>query len=107
MGTTSNTPFDADVFGCGSTLGNLLRFTRGIDKAFRFTAEVIGKTLFLIRKENDPKQFIEGVRGYGHTFPDAYTTCPEEVKDSETHQRIIQYDLGGLQCLVRVRRVHR
>ena len=94
-------PIDADVFACGSTLGNLLRFVRGIDKPFRFSVEVIGDTVFFIRKENDPKQLIEGVRGFGHSFPDAYTTWPKEVKNSETHQRIIQYDLGGLQCLVR------
>lgn len=101
MTTTNDAPAKADVFACGSTLGNLLRFVRGGDKAFRFSVEVIGDTVFLIRKENDPKQLIEGVRGFGHSFPDAYTTWPEEVKGSETHQRIVQYDLGGLQCLVR------
>ncbi|KAJ4985499.1 geranylgeranyl pyrophosphate synthetase [Stagonosporopsis vannaccii] len=98
---TGDTPIDADVFACGSTLGNLLRFTRGIDKAFRFIVEVVGDTVFLVRKENDPKELIEGVHGFGHSFPDAYTTWPKEAKGSETHQRIIRYDLGGLQCLVR------
>lgn len=101
LSTTGEAPFDADVFACGSTLGNLLRFIRGTDKAFRFTAELIGKTVFLIRKENDPKELIEGVRGFGHAFPEAYTTWPKEVKGSETHQRIIQYNLGRLQCLLR------
>lgn len=99
--STSDTPVDADLFACGSTLGNLLRFARGIDKAFRFSIEVIGDTVFFIRKENDPKELIEGVRGFGHSFPDAYTTWPEQVKGSETHQRIVQYYLGGVQCLVR------
>ncbi|KAH6625604.1 hypothetical protein C7974DRAFT_472936 [Boeremia exigua] len=101
MDATDDAPIDADVFACGSTLGNLLRFTRGMDRAFRFNVETIGDTVFLVRKENDPKELIEGVRGFGHTFPEAYTTWPKEVKGSETHQRIIQYDLGGLQCLVR------
>jgi hypothetical protein len=94
-------PVNTDIFACGSTLGHLLRFTRGADKAFRISVQVIGKTVFLIRKENDPKELIEGVRGFGHSFPDAYTSWPSEVKDSETHQRIVQYQLGGLQCLVR------
>lgn len=89
------------MFACGSTLGNLLRFARGIDKAFRFSVEVIGDTVFFIRKENDPKELIEGVHGFGHTFPDAYTTWPKAVKGSETHQRIVRYDLGGLRCLIR------
>jgi hypothetical protein len=101
MATASDVPAEADVFACGSTLGNLLRFVRGVEKAFRFCVEVVGNTVFLIRKENDPKELIKGVRGFGHSFPDAYTTWPADVKGSETHQRIVQYDLGGIQCLVR------
>ncbi|KAF2995558.1 hypothetical protein E8E13_003733 [Curvularia kusanoi] len=92
---------DFDLFACGSTLGSLLRFTRGIDKAFRFHVQVVGGTVFLIRQGNDPKELIEGVRGFGHSFPEAYTTWPKEVKGSETHQRIVQYKLGDLQCLLR------
>ncbi|KAI4916085.1 hypothetical protein J4E90_004531 [Alternaria incomplexa] len=96
--------FDAtntDVFACGSTLGNLLRFARGIDKAFRFNIEVIGETVFFIRKENDPKEVIKDIRGFGHTFPEAYTTWDQSVKGSETHQRIVRYKFSGLDCLVR------
>lgn len=94
---TANT----DLFACGSTLGNLLRFARGIDKAFRFNVEVIGETVFFIRKENDPREVIKDVRGFGHTFPEAYTTWEHSVQGSETHQRIIRYAFGGLNCLVR------
>ncbi|XPT03396.1 hypothetical protein M3J09_012489 [Ascochyta lentis] len=90
-----------DVFACGSTMGNLLRFVRGMDKAFRFSLETIGDTVLLIRRENDPKELIEGVHGFGHTFPEAYTTWPKDVQGSETHQRIVQYNLGGVRCLVR------
>jgi hypothetical protein len=90
-----------DMVACGSTLGNLLRFVRGQDKAFRFLAQVIGNTVFFLRKENDPRELIPNVRGYGHSFPEANTTWENDVKGSETHQRIVQYDLGGLSCLVR------
>lgn len=82
-------------------MGNLLRFVRQVDKPFRFDFELIGKTVFFVRKENDPKEVIEGVRGFGHTFPEAYTTWDNDVKGSETHQRIIQYNLGGFNCMVR------
>ncbi|CAE7218797.1 hypothetical protein CFE70_010353 [Pyrenophora teres f. teres 0-1] len=92
---------NVDLFACGSTLGNLLRFARGIDKAFRFNVEVIGNTVFFIRKENDPKEVIKDIRGFGHTFPEAYTTWDKDVKGSDTHQRIIKYTFGGLNCLVR------
>lgn len=94
---TANT----DLFACGSTLGNLLRFARGIDKAFRFNVELVGETVFFIRRENDPKEIIKDIRGFGHTFPEAYTTWEHSVKGSETHQRIIRYEFGGLDCLVR------
>jgi hypothetical protein len=92
---------DIDIVACGSTLGNLLRFVRGIDKAFRITLETVGNTVFLIRKENDPKEIIPDVRGFGHAFPEAYTHWEREVTSSETHQRIVQYELGGVKCLVR------
>ncbi|EUC41435.1 hypothetical protein COCMIDRAFT_8863 [Bipolaris oryzae ATCC 44560] len=92
---------DIDIFACGSTLGNLLRFARGVDKPFRFNLQVINRTVFLVRKENDPKELIEGVRGYGHTFPEAYTTWEDDVKNSISHQRIICYKFGGLTHLLR------
>ncbi|KAF2649461.1 hypothetical protein K491DRAFT_610725 [Lophiostoma macrostomum CBS 122681] len=92
---------DVDIFACGSTLGNLLRFVRGIEKPFRFNVEVIGSTVFLVRKEDDPRETIPDVRGFGHTFPEAYTTWEEDVKKSETHQRVVQYDLGGYRFLIR------
>ncbi|PSN66895.1 hypothetical protein BS50DRAFT_600499 [Corynespora cassiicola Philippines] len=101
---TSNPDFETsevDVFACGSTLGNLLRFVRSIDKAFRFHVQLVGNTVFFIRKENDPKELIQGVHGYGHTFPEAYAPWERDVKDSETHQRVVQYTLGALKCLVR------
>jgi hypothetical protein len=81
---------DIDIVACGSTLGNLLRFARGQDKSFRFAVETISNTVFFIRKENDPREVIPDVRGYGHSFPEANTTWENDVKGSETHQRIIR-----------------
>jgi hypothetical protein len=95
--STANT----DIVACGSTMGNLLRFVRGQDKAFRFDVQTIGNTVFFVRKENDPREIIPDVRGYGHTFPEANTTWENEVKSSDTHQRIVQYSFGGFACLVR------
>ncbi|KAF2813184.1 uncharacterized protein BDZ99DRAFT_438146 [Mytilinidion resinicola] len=92
---------DIDIFGCGSTFGNLLRFASGVDKPFRFSVEVIGNTVFFIRKENSPTELIPNVRGYGHTFPENYTTWASDVKGSESHQRLIKYSFGGFDCVVR------
>jgi hypothetical protein len=90
-----------DVFACGSTLGNLLRFVRKVDKPFRMLVEAVGDTVFLVRRENSPTELIPNVKGFGHTFPEEYTTWEADVKTSESHQRIVGYVFGGLDCLVR------
>lgn len=100
----SQTDFPAssvDVFACGSTLGNLLRFVRKVDKPFRMLVEAVGDTVFFVRRENSPMELIPNVKGFGHTFSEAYTTWEADVKTSESHQRIVGYVFGGLDCLVR------
>jgi hypothetical protein len=90
-----------DIFGCGSTIENLLRFAGSQAKPFRFDADVIGGTVFFTRKEGSPTELISDLRGYGHTFPEAYTTWDTESRNSCSHQRIIQYDFDDLRILVR------
>jgi hypothetical protein len=96
-------PIPVDIVACGSTIGNLLRFARGadLDRSFRILAEKVGGTVHLIRRENSPQEKIEGVRGFGHTFPEAYTTWDFGVKCSKSHQRILAYQFGGLDLMVR------
>jgi hypothetical protein len=90
-----------NIVGCGSTLGNLLRFCGGLDKDFRFGVDLIRDTVFFIRKESSPTAMISNICGYGHTFPEAHTIWEPEVKGSASHQRIIQYDFGELKFMVR------
>ncbi|KAL9584331.1 MAG: hypothetical protein Q9212_002191 [Teloschistes hypoglaucus] len=90
-----------DLFACSSTVGSLLRFVRQVDKPFRFFVEVVGNTVFFNRHENSPTQLIHGVKGYGHTFPEAYTTWDAEVSGSASHQRLLRYNLAGLDCILR------
>ena len=92
---------EVDVVGCGSTIGNLLRFAGSESKTFRFDVDVVGDTVLFVRKESSPTELITGLQGYGHTFPEAYTTWDSEVRSSCSHQRIIQYEFGGLKFLVR------
>lgn len=66
-------------------------------KPFRFDVDLIGDTVFFVRRENSPTGVIKDVRGYGHTFPEKYYTSWEaETRGSISHQRIIQYEFGGL-----------
>lgn len=98
---TSVSDLDIELVACSNTLGNLLRFARGDDRSFRMLVEVVGRTVHLIRRENSPKETIPDVRGYGHTFPEAYTSWDPSVRGSSSHQRILRYHLGDLDCLMR------
>ncbi|KAK2793882.1 hypothetical protein FQN52_000213 [Onygenales sp. PD_12] len=90
-----------DVVACGGTLGHLLKFASSKSWDFQFGAHLIGETLFLVRKETTPKALIEGIYGYGHTFPEAYTSWDRSVKGSSTSQRIVRYKFGGMTFMIR------
>ncbi|KAJ6036020.1 hypothetical protein N7540_000299 [Penicillium herquei] len=101
---TENPEFDlqeTDIVACGSTMGNLLRFARGSDKAFRILVETVGDTVFFLRRENSPLELIPNVYGYGHAFSEAYTTWRPEVKGPESHQRVVSYELSSMKVLLR------
>ena len=74
-----------DIMACSNTFENLLRFSRSIPSVFRFDVEMIGDTVFLIRKENSPTELIKHVKGYGHTFPTAYTKWDDGLEKSTSH----------------------
>lgn len=90
-----------DVVACGSTISNFIRFLESEDKPFRMLVELVDETVFFIRRENTPRELIPNIHGYGHTFPESYTTWDAEVKGSTSHQRVISYRFGGLDFLVR------
>ena len=90
-----------DLFACLNTVRFLLEFLLGRGKPFRFLVEVIGKTVFFTRYLNDPTELIPDIKGYGHTFPEFYTTWDSEVKGSDMHLNILKYNLAGLNCIIR------
>lgn len=94
-------PQDIELFACGSTLGNLLRFVQGSDKPFRFLVTVVGDVVHLLRRGKSPLETMQDVRGFGHTFPEANTTWDSDARGSKSHQRVLQYRLGGINTLIR------
>ena len=81
-----------------------MRFARGQFKemkGFRMLVEKIGNTVFLVRRENDPREIVPDVRGYGHAFPEAYTTWEKDVAGSHTNFHLVKYKFGGLHFIVR------
>ncbi|KAH6995103.1 hypothetical protein EDB80DRAFT_586520 [Ilyonectria destructans] len=101
--TMNPEPMPVNLVACGSTIGGLLRFSRGEadTRPFRMFVEIVGDTVHLIRRENNPKELIPDVKGYGHTFPDNYTTWDGDVRRSTSHQRIMMYRFAGLDMMVR------
>lgn len=63
-----------NIFACASTLGNLVRFSSGDPKPFRMLFNVIGGVVHFVRRELSPTETIPDIRGYGHSFPGAYST---------------------------------
>lgn len=98
-----NPEFDisVDIFACASTLGSLTRFACATSQPFSMVVEIIGTTAFFLRREKAPDAIIKDIYGYGHTFPEAYTTWDNELAGSTSHQRIINYRFGGLSLLLR------
>ncbi|KAK9771143.1 hypothetical protein SCAR479_12140 [Seiridium cardinale] len=88
-----------DVVGCASSLGNLLRAARSVDSTFRFDVDFVGNTLFITRNAKDEK--IQNIRGYGHSFLDAFTTHAPNLNETNSHQRIVKYRFQGLNYVVR------
>lgn len=58
---------NTDIFGCTSTLGNLLRYLKKDDRPFRFTVEAVGRTVFFVRRENAPDEIMAKPNGFGPT----------------------------------------
>lgn len=59
--------------------------------------------MFFTRWEQSYIQLISGSLnpGYGHEFEKAFTVLDNDLADSASHHRIIQYNLGGMNCIVR------
>lgn len=90
-----------DIFGCGHTLGYLLKAARVDPTPFRFDVDAVGDTVFFVRKGSSPTEQITDLRGYGFRFPEVYTSWDHDVRCSASHQRTINYTFGGLQILLR------
>ncbi|KAM3413585.1 hypothetical protein BST61_g11454 [Cercospora zeina] len=90
-----------DIVACGSTLGNLLRFVLGQAEPFTLIAHAVGTTVFLVRREHDSQELIQGIHGFGHSFVEANTTWEGDMISSSSHQRLISYFLGPHRVILR------
>ena len=63
--------------------------------------EIIGDKAVFIRRERKATEFIDGFRGFEHTFLEEYTRWGSEVKGSSSHHRVAEYRFAGLKYLLR------
>jgi hypothetical protein len=95
---------DVDVVCNRNSLRKLLDLASGrrIDP-FVMHLHMLQNTLFITRKEKNARAMIRGNgnSGYGHNFEAAFTEGDEEVMNSSSHHRVVRYNMGGLNCVVR------
>ena len=93
-----------DVVTDRNNLRKLLRVVRLENfESFRIDVELVGNTLLLTRWEKDTEEHIVEFRGFGHEFEKAFTTQKTigRAQRSSGHHRIIRYQFGGLEMMVR------
>ncbi|KAH6656269.1 geranylgeranyl pyrophosphate synthetase [Truncatella angustata] len=98
--------FSADVVTDRNNLRKLFEFA-GRDKPahelepFTMEVEVLGNTAFVSRVETSNSDTIQPdqFRGFGHEYGKAVTQI--QVQGSTGHYRIISYNLGGLNFIIR------
>lgn len=73
------------------------------DRSFRIDVDMVYNTMFFTRWEQKHVHLLTGYNnpGYGHAFEKAFTVFEEDLANSSGHHRIVQYNLGGMNCIVR------
>lgn len=87
-----------------NSLRKLLRFVSGkVPENWRLDVDIVEDTLFFTRWEENRIQIITGAfaSGYGHEFEKAFLSYDSNLQESSGHHRIVRYNLGGIECLVR------
>ncbi len=87
-----------------NSLRKLLLFVSGkVAKSWRIDVDTIEDTMFLTRWEENHVQIITGARdsGFGHEFEKTLLNFDANLKESSGHHRIVRYNLGGIDSLVR------
>ena len=86
-----------------NSLRKVLSFASKGPGKWRIDVDMINNTMFFNQWEEFRLMIINGRQdsGYGHAFEDCVTAREPTLEDSMHHERIVRYELGGLECLVR------
>ncbi|KAK2746475.1 hypothetical protein FQN57_003101 [Myotisia sp. PD_48] len=91
---------EIDVVTNAKTLINLLEFASSESRHLKLDVEVVGYTVFILRREDSPQALSSFLAIDGQKFCEENTTWGSEVENSISNHRIIQYHFGGLRLLV-------
>ena len=86
-----------------NSLRKFLSFASKGPGKWRIDVDMINDTMFFNQWEEFRLMMINECQdsGYGHAFEDCVTAREPTLEDSIHHERIVRYELGGLECLVR------
>jgi hypothetical protein len=87
-----------------NSLRKLFNFAAGMHiDSFRVDLNTIHNTLFLTRRERNLRQYLSGNKdsGFGHNFEREISKLEPGLEDSTSHHRVIRYQMGSLNCVVR------
>lgn len=82
-----------------NSLRKLLKYVSGkASQNWRIDVDIIEDTLFFTQY-----QISTGAQdtGYGHEFEKAFASYDSNLQETYEHNRIVRYNLGGIECLVR------
>lgn len=94
-----------DVVTSKGMLHRLMMICQGYSPSvWRFTISMVQDTMFLDRHHK-----VKFVRfhddferpRWGHNFESLWTRKPQDLADASNHYRILRYNIGGLDCVVR------
>ncbi len=90
-----------DIVACRDTLSYLYAFASWTPKDFCFDVEMIGNTLFLIRRRESTTEHLPDAGEHGNAFDERSNTWEADVSKSKSHNRLVRYTFGSFECLVR------
>ncbi|KAI8941185.1 hypothetical protein NX059_002422 [Plenodomus lindquistii] len=93
---------EVDVVVNRNTLQKLYSFVQYKRSYSQFFVDLdmIGNTMFIGRREKNAKIWTQS--GHGRSFEKMFTTEDPDLKDVDGHHRIVRYQLGSLDLVVRM-----
>lgn len=69
--------------------------------SWRVEVELVGDTMFLTRFEEKNTGWFNTGGGHGHEFENHFLKYDTNLRNSISHHRFVEYELGGMRCVVR------